>query len=78
MTDAPERIWAYKWHQYETRNGPSQTEYTRSDLCLTRDDPRIVALVEALQWVVNEGGYAHRSNITGVAKDALAKWEEGK
>lgn len=32
MTDAPKRIWAYKWHQYETRNGPSQTEYIRADL----------------------------------------------
>ena len=32
MTDAPKRIWAYKWHQYETRNGPSQTEYIRADI----------------------------------------------
>ena len=32
MTNAPERIWAYRWHQYETRNGPSQTQYIRADI----------------------------------------------
>lgn len=32
--NAPERIWAYPWHQYENKNGSgsSQTEYIRADL----------------------------------------------
>ncbi|MDF2140819.1 hypothetical protein [Paenirhodobacter sp. CAU 1674] len=29
---------------------PSDVEYTRADLCIRRDDPALLAVVEALKW----------------------------
>lgn len=75
MEDAPKRIWAYKWHQYETRNGPSQTEYVRADLYsdLLRAADVLADHVEAVaEWMI-ENGYEDTAD-----KDALSAYNKAK
>jgi hypothetical protein len=53
MTNAPEMIWAYPWHQYTSNNGSGQTEYRRADLLPTLAAamglPEVQALVAAAE-----------------------------
>jgi hypothetical protein len=63
MTDTPERVYAWVYHDGDRMHhnwsgaatyGALQTEYVRADLATPLDDPRVKALVEAANGVVNE------------------------
>jgi len=41
-------------------------------------DDRVAKLVEALRWVEENAGFAHRDNIICVARAAIKAWEAGK
>jgi hypothetical protein len=63
MTETPERIYAWvyddgdrmhhKWSGTATY-GALQTEYVRADLATSLNDPRVKALTDAANGVVNE------------------------
>lgn len=80
---APDTIWATgtsttgSWNsQKASFKGPIETVYTRTDLTIRRDDPKLLALVEALQELLAstqpDAGEIYRKLAKLDARTALA------
>ena len=83
MSEAPEWIWATPFDG-EMMGGGTYCDAASRPLapnkdayCYIRAD-RAAKLVEALRWVEENAGFAHRDNIARVAIAAIAEWQAAK